>query len=287
VPAEPVLPPRWLVRFGYDGSGFAGWARQPGQRTVEGEIHQGLVRAKIAPSADAGRPRVASRTDRGVHARGNALAISSRLDGPALLRALNGIAPDVFFTHARSVPEAFAARGAASRWYRYFEPSAGRDLGRWREAAELFRGDIDVRSFGRSVDPARPVWRTVDRVEVHGHGDCLVVDVRAPSFVWGMVRKIVAALRGYDSGRFALGTLRAATEGHRRCAVPMAEPERLVLWEVDYPGAWEVEAVGLAGHQRRAARRAQEATSARRAVVSGLWASAPGGLPATPVGRRL
>ncbi|HEY6238704.1 MAG TPA: tRNA pseudouridine(38-40) synthase TruA, partial [Thermoplasmata archaeon] len=66
MPAGPTVPPRWLVRFGYDGSGFAGWARQPGRRTVEGELHEGIVRAKVAASAEAARPRVASRTDRGV-----------------------------------------------------------------------------------------------------------------------------------------------------------------------------------------------------------------------------
>ncbi|HEY6238688.1 MAG TPA: hypothetical protein VIZ68_05840, partial [Thermoplasmata archaeon] len=139
----------------------------------------------------------------------------------------------------------------------------------------------------RSVDPTRPVWRSVDRVEVRARGDGRVVDVRAPSFVWGMVRKIVAALRGYDAGGFGLRALRTAIEGQRRLAVPMAEPERLVLWEVVYPGDWDVTGVGLAGHQRRATARAREATTARTAVLSALWGDAPEPAPAETAERKL
>ena len=81
---------RWLVRFGYDGRSFAGWARQPGLRTVEGELLRGLVRLGVVPSADAARVAVASRTDRGVSARANAFVLSTDLPSRVLLRSSTG-----------------------------------------------------------------------------------------------------------------------------------------------------------------------------------------------------
>ena len=62
-------------------------------------------------------------------ARGNALALSSDLPSAALLRGLNGIAPPIFFSHAREVDEAFRVRGARERVYRYYQ-AGDRALGK-------------------------------------------------------------------------------------------------------------------------------------------------------------
>jgi tRNA pseudouridine38-40 synthase len=230
---------RWLVRFGYDGTEFAGWARQPGLRTVEGVLREGIPRTGIAPTVNAAALAVASRTDRGVSARANALTLSSTLPAAAILRAMNGIAPDLFFTAISEVPSEFSARAATGRWYRYFEPAEGRYLERWREVAKRFRGEVDVRSFGRGLPADRPALRTIHSVRVRRSDTrWIVIDVRAPSFVWGMVRKIVAALRKVDEGTLGLARLEAALRGDRRLTLPLAAPEGLVLWEVTYPLGW-------------------------------------------------
>jgi tRNA pseudouridine38-40 synthase len=230
---------RWLIRFGYDGSGFAGWARQPGLRTVEGTLREGIPRTGVATTIEAAGLAVASRTDRGVSARGNALTLTSRLPASAVLRALNGIAPEIFFRAISEVPPEFSVRAATVRRYRYFEPAAGHRLGRWQRAAAKFRGEVDVRSFGRDLPVDRPTLRVVEEVRVRPLGTrWLQVDVRAPSFVWGMVRKIVAALRKVDAGQLALPQLEAALRGAERLTLPLAEPEGLVLWEVTYPVRW-------------------------------------------------
>jgi tRNA pseudouridine(38-40) synthase len=221
---------------------------------------------------------VASRTDRGVHALGNAIALESPLRGPVLLRALGSVAPDLFFTHAREVDEAFIPRRALRRTYRYFEPLAGRSPERWRSAGELLVGPMDVRSFGRGLPGDRPTIRTVEKVGIAETGELLRVEVVAPSFVWGMVRKIVSALRQYDAGTLSGASLRAAVEGRRRLALPLAEPERLVLWDVQFEGAWEFERPTA---RRRAAPwglAAAEAALVRRAVVEALRT---GGEPGT------
>ena len=230
---------RGLVRFGYDGAGFAGWARQPGLRTVEGVLRDGIPRTGVAPSAEAAAIAVASRTDREVSARGNALTVSSTLPASAVLRALNGIAPEIFFTAIREVPAEFSARAATERWYRYFEPAEGHHLDRWTEAAAKIRGEVDLRSFGRDLPVDHPTLRTVQEVRVRRFGArWFFVDLRAPSFVWGMVRKVVAALRKVDDGSLSLSRLEGALQGEHRLTLPLAEPDGLVLWNVRYPVKW-------------------------------------------------
>ena len=194
---------------------------------------------------------MASRTDRGVSAVGNALGLHSPLAAPALLRSLNGIAPDIFFTAASEVPETFRVRGATRRTYRYFEPANGRDFSAWRDTAPRFSGPIDVRSFGRALPATEPVWRTVESVTVTLRPGGAIVEVQAPSFVWGMVRKIIAALREVEEGRLSVDRLEAALHGRARLTLPMAEPERLVLWEVEYPVPWQYRWTGPNRHQSR------------------------------------
>jgi tRNA pseudouridine38-40 synthase len=193
----------------------------------------------IAPTIEAGGLAVASRTDRGVSARCNALTLSSHLPAAGVLRALNGIAPDVFFTAVSEAPPNFSARAATGRWYRYYEPAEGHHLELWQEAAAKFRGDVDVRSFGRDMPTERPVLRTIEAVSVRRAGArWFLVDIRAPSFVWGMVRKIIASLRKVDAGTLRLSRLEAALRGEQRLTLPLAEPEGLVLWEVKFPLEW-------------------------------------------------
>jgi tRNA U38,U39,U40 pseudouridine synthase TruA len=101
----------------------------------------------------------------------------------------------------------------------------------------------------------------------------LVVEVRAPSFVWGMVRKIIAALREYDAGRVTLSQLEGAVRGQVRLTLPMAEPEGLVLWDVEYPVQWTVH---WKGPNRRQADRARAQTDAlwmRSRVLAALSAA--------------
>ena len=244
------LQDRWAVRFGYLGAGFYGWARQPGRRTIEGTILEGLRRFHLTAEGAPVQVAVASRTDRGVSARANALVLRSSLAGPLLLRALNGISPEIYFTAAASVSAGFRVRNATRRTYRYFEAVVDADFDRWTTAAGLFRGPVDVRSFGRAIPAHSPSWREVEAVRVHRRTGGLLIEVRAPSFVWGMVRKIVGALREVGSGRLPLSRLEDAIHGGTRLSLPMAEPEGLVLWDVEYPHAWTLAWKGPNRHQQ-------------------------------------
>jgi len=263
---------RWLVRFGYDGRSFAGWARQPGLRTVEGELLRGLVRLGVTPSAEAAKVAVASRTDRGVSARANAFVVSTELPSAVLLRSLNGISTEMTCSAAAPVSDAFRVRGAVRRTYRYFEPLGEHHPERWERAARLFSGTIDVRSFGRVLPAGVPVLRSVESITVTPVKGGLMVEIRAPSFVWGMVRKIIAALREYDGDRLTLARLEAATKGQVRLTLPMAEPEGLVLWEVEYAVPWTLKWDGLNRRQQARVRSQRDSLWVQSEVLKALAA---------------
>jgi tRNA pseudouridine38-40 synthase len=263
----------WLLRFGYDGARYAGWARQPGLQTVEGELQKGLARVRVVDSPTS-PIQVASRTDRGVSARANALLLTSSLNGDALLRVLNGIAPDIYFTGAVRVPPGFRVRSARRRTYRYFETRQYSHLGRVREAAAQFSGSIDARSFGRGLTVCEPQWRPVESVRVRPARSGVTIEVRAPSFVWGMVRKIVAALREVDENRLTIPDLQSAIRGRMRLTLPLAAPEPLVLWAVDYGLRWATGWAGPNRHQSRHLATQRDSLVARRRILASLPALA-------------
>jgi tRNA pseudouridine38-40 synthase len=262
---------RWLVRFGYDGGPFMGWARQPGLRTVEGEILGGVVRCGIAPSPGAVELEVASRTDRGVSARGNVLALTSRLSGPAVLRALNGIAPEIFFYEATEMPESLRVRAARTREYRYFlfEPEPA--LSAWSALLPMFVGrPIDVRSFARGVPAGSPCWRTLERLTLERAPWGGVLRVEARGFLWGMVRKIVAALASSARGELSHQDLARALAGELRLSVPLAAPEPLVLWNVEYGIPFDHRTVHRTRSQQRYLAGALEHARGRAVVLPSL-----------------
>ena len=232
-------------------------------------MRHGLVRPGSAVA-------VASRTDRGVSAVGNALSLSSSLSGASLLRALNGASPRVFFTAATSVPDDFRVRRASSREYRYFFARAPARPDRLDDAARLFVGSVDVRSFGRALPASEPVRRTVEFVRYEPAEPGGVLVVKAPSFVWGMVRKIVGALREIDADRLSLSRLARALAGEERLTLPMAEAEPLVLWNVEYGLPWQYRWNGPNRHQARWWAIARSQVETRRRVLDGLAATFAG-----------
>jgi tRNA pseudouridine38-40 synthase len=102
----------------YDGGGFAGWARQPGLRTVQEEVERALAVVLRVPARDSVQLTVAGRTDAGVHAWGQ---VCSYEGAPVAVGSVNALLPpDVAVVSCSAAPEAFdARRDATSRAYCY------------------------------------------------------------------------------------------------------------------------------------------------------------------------
>jgi tRNA pseudouridine38-40 synthase len=253
---------RLRLELAYDGGGFAGWARQPGQRTVQGVVED--VVARYAPGA-AGSLVVAGRTDTGVHATGQVAHLdveAAGVDCADLLRRWNGMLPaDVRLTAVAVAPEGFDARfSALARTYVYRvddSPSGPAPLRRhdtvgWRrpldvhalnDAGTLLLGEHDFGAYCKKREGATTV-RTLLALEwVRGEDGVLAATVRADAFCHSMVRSLVGALLAVGDGRRA--TQWPATllrRGERAGEVTVAPPHGLTLVHVAYPPDGELAA---------------------------------------------
>ena len=226
-------PRRWAFKIGYLSDGFYGYARQPGKPTVEGLIVDELARRKVFSGEKS--ILVASRTDKGVHALGNVIAFDTPLNGDAAARVLGSMDDRIFCFGFAPVDTDFDPRDALERWYRYLIPAKGRDQRDWDTWAGEFEGLHEFSSFSRKDTPPRTTERTVRKACASMAGPYLAIDIVAPSFLWGQVRKIVAALDMVADRRLTIGDLRAALSGAKRLTLPLAPAERLSLMDVTYP----------------------------------------------------
>ena len=221
---------RIALKIAYDGTLFHGQARQPGVPTVEGEILAALARARIVRDARVARFQSASRTDRGVSALGNVVAFDTGLAAQAVGRAFNAKARGVWAWAAADVTEDFNARRALSRWYRYMV-TLDHDPGRLQEALRLFEGEHDFRNFTR--DRERTIVR-IDSATATRTDAAVVMDLRARSFRWNLVRRIVAASLQFESRTRTLFDLERALRPRTRADFGLAPAEPLVLVDVSY-----------------------------------------------------
>jgi len=212
-----------LLTVAYDGTGFAGFARQPNARTIAGEL-DGAVRA-VAPRASL--VRGASRTDAGVHARGQRVAfdVDRELPARAWVHTLNRELPDaICVRRAAAIAPGFEPRFAASmKTYRYVilesrVPSPFEQGRAWRvtyrlnhelmrEAAAPLVGEHDFRAFRAAEDQRENTVRRIVRIEVRTRssddGELAEVLVEGNRFLHRMVRIVVGSLVDVGCGRLA------------------------------------------------------------------------------------
>jgi tRNA pseudouridine38-40 synthase len=194
----------------YDGSGFRGWAAQPGRRTVEGELRAALD--KLFPAW--GGLAVAGHTDAGVHALANvaSVQVDGRPPPERAAEALNAALPDdVSVVAAEQATGDFHARHSArARSYRYrlyqrLAPSPFEARRSWwlprpldeaslADSADLLLGRHDFRAFTPTETEHAVFVRIVEAAAWHRRGEALEFEITAESFLRHMVRTLVGTM---------------------------------------------------------------------------------------------
>jgi tRNA pseudouridine38-40 synthase len=261
---------RIRLDISYDGTHFRGWARQPGLRTVQGELEDALTRIV------GGAPRliVAGRTDAGVHASGQVAHIDldegqvSRLprrrrDGDEAdavgalagrIRGVLGAYSDVTVRRTSLAPEGFDARFSAV-WRRYsyrladtstgYDPLARQwtttlrsslDVDAMDAAANRLIGLHDFAAYCKARDEATTIRTLLEYDWRRGDDGVLVANVRADAFCHSMVRALVGACVAVGEGRIAVDDVVAIRDARMRIPETKVLAARgLVLTEVGYP----------------------------------------------------
>ena len=201
---------RLRLTLEYDGTGFRGWAAQPGLRTVEGAVQKALQEVFASWSELA----IAGRTDTGVHALANVASVEVEGGPPAerAREALNAELPDdVAVVEAGVTPPDFhARRSAQARSYRYrvyrhrarspFETRRSwwypqpLDEERLAESADLLLGDHDFRAFTPTETQHKVFVRVVESAVWHRRDEALEFEITADSFLRHMVRTLVGTM---------------------------------------------------------------------------------------------
>jgi tRNA pseudouridine38-40 synthase len=245
----------------YDGTGLSGWQRQTNGPTVQGHLEAALGQLLQHDVAVAG----ASRTDAGVHARGQVASFRTERPIPlhGIRRGLNSLLPDtIAIVEATEAPDGFHPRfSATGKHYRYLLHTRGERAPRWRDrawhhpapldraamrtAAAALLGDHDFAAFRAAGCTANTTVRRIDQVEVteppgEFPGDVpalLVVDVRGNAFLRNMVRIVVGTLVEVGEGRRPPGQVAEILASKDRTRAGITAPAHgLELVSVRYDG---------------------------------------------------
>jgi tRNA pseudouridine38-40 synthase len=201
---------RLKLTLEYDGSGFHGWAAQPGLRTVEETLRSAL--GEVFPSTES--LAVAGRTDAGVHALGQVVSVETE-GGPPTERAAAAVnavlPPDVAVLAAeRAAPDFHARHSARARSYRYrvfrrrtpspFEQRRSLwhprplDEDALTESAALLAGEHDFRAFTPTETQHEVFVRVVEEARWRFSDELLELEITADSFLRHMVRTLVGTM---------------------------------------------------------------------------------------------
>ena len=287
---DPVT--RFRLDLAYDGTGFSGWAAQPGLRTVQGELEAAI---SVLLRTGEARLTVAGRTDAGVHARGQV----AHLDVPETARerltarGLNGVlaravrserdgrrcaghraaspSPDIAIHSVREVPVAFDARfSALRRRYEYRlrgegmrrDPLTARftadvprilDLAAMQRASDELLGLNDFTTFCKAREGATAVRDLICFEWRVAEDGAYAARIEADAFCHSMVRALVGAVVAVGSGRISERELVSLRDARERTSRFTVMPAHgLSLEEIAYPADDELAARAVQTRARRA-----------------------------------
>ena len=237
----------------YDGTQYHGFQWQAGLPTIQSELEQAIRRF----CGQSSRVMAASRTDAGVHAKGQVVGFwaKSTLDTKTLVRAMNYYLPGDIAVKAayRASDDLNVRRDALSREYRYHilnsdtrSPLSRRfalfvpkvlDIEAMDEACELMPGEHDFASFASSLDDNRSTLRNVYEAEIEKKEEFTVFRIVANSFLPHQVRSTVGLLIRLGLGKVGVEDFHDIMEAKSLgLAGPVSPACGLCLEKINYPG---------------------------------------------------
>ena len=258
--AGPATGNKLALIVEYDGTNYHGSQLQANEPTIQGEMEKALRKL----TGERIRVKAASRTDAGVHARGQVVSFrtGSALPLKAFVEGMNHYLPrDIAVKEAFRVDDAFDARRTAiSREYQYYilnsptrSPvregfsylvSGHLDIGAMKQACQALIGRHDLASFVTSAETAKKsTVRNVLKAEIEQDGDVVVLDIEANSFLPHQVRNTVGSLIRVGQGKMTVDEFYSMVEAKQPgLAGPTAPAGGLCLMQVNYLGSLERDA---------------------------------------------
>lgn len=242
---------RIKLTVAYDGTDYCGWQIQKNGVTVEEVLNRALSRLTGEKITVIG----ASRTDAGVHARGNVAVFDTdtRIPAERIAYAVNALLPeDVVVVRSEEVPAGWHPRKCVSvKTYEYrilnrefpdpvrrrdtYFVSFPLDLDRMRQAAGYLKGTHDFKSFCSAQTSVEDTVRTIYSLDVEKAGDLFTVRVRGNGFLYNMVRIIAGTLAGVGRGYFEPEEVERMLEKKDRTKAGVtAPPQGLTLVGIEY-----------------------------------------------------
>ena len=242
----------------YDGTRYHGFQWQAGLPTIQAELEQAVEKL----CGQSSRVMAASRTDAGVHAKGQVLSFwaKSTLSTMTLVKALNYYLPsDIAVKEAYRVSNDFnVRRDVLSREYCYYILNSRTrspfskmfslfipkmlDIEAMNKACQLMQGKHDFISFVTSVDDIRNTVCHVYEAKVSQKGGFVIFHIEADSFLPHQVRNTVGTLIKVGLGRMRVDEFHSIIEAKKPgLAGPTAPACGLCLMQVNYPPPFEEE----------------------------------------------
>lgn len=243
---------RIKLTVAYDGTNYCGWQVQPNGITIEEVLNRALSRL----TGEEIRVIGASRTDSGVHARGNVAVFDSNTSIPPerITYALNQYLPeDIAVVRSEEVPADWHPRYCdCTKTYEYhilnaevpdptrrlttYFVSYKLDLAKMQQAAEYLVGMHDFASFCNIHTDVEDTVRTIYELQVLKKEDELTIRIRGNGFLYNMVRIIVGTLLRVGRGFYTPEQVKEILEARdRQAAGVTAPPQGLMLLEIVYP----------------------------------------------------
>ena len=243
---------RIVLLLEYDGSRYHGLQLQEKLPTIQGEIEKALKKL----TGDSIRVMAASRTDSGVHARGQVVSFrtKSSLERRAFVDGLNYyLPPDIAIKEAYSTGESFRVRSqAVSREYKYYILNSPTRSPLWDRYSYLVGGELDIKAMNLAAKALigerdlasfasnlgvelKSTRRRIYKSEVVKDGGMVIFSIIASSFLPHQVRNTVGALIRIGLGRMTVNELHSIMEARKiGLAGPAAPASGLFLMKVNY-----------------------------------------------------